>query len=174
MAQVRALPGEPCRAYVGAEVKILDLDGGLDATPAILDACDLVVGVVHSFPGEGLGQDALLPGRLPDPEQAMRLEYRLALALAGNPRVDIVGHPFGMTVRRFGLPLPLDLLHQVARRAADAGVAMEYNAKYHAAPGDVLDVYASAGVLVSIGSDAHCAEEVGRAARTLEQGRAAP
>jgi len=60
----------------GCEAKVLNINGELDAPEEILDQCDIVVGVFHSF-------------RYKD-----KKNYLTALkAMLRNPVVDIWGHP---------------------------------------------------------------------------------
>lgn len=157
--EVRALPKEPCAALVGVEAKIADFDGNLDLAPEIENTCDLVMASVHRFPGEE-GQIMGTTGGYGIAE-ASEIEFRLAMAALDNPSVDILGHPFGMTVRRFGGTLPWNRLEELIAKAAATGKAIEINARYHEEPRRMLNACLLAGARVSFGSNAHAVAEVG-------------
>ncbi len=162
--QVRSLPHGHCRAHVGVETKAKDLDGNLDCSRTILNECDLVIGSVHRFPGETEGlSNADWSG-----DDAIELEFRLSSALLENPNVDILGHPFGMTYRRFKTVPPREMLVALIEKAARKGVAFEVNARYHPDPWDLIRTCREKGAMVSLGSDAHTVLEIGRITRILE------
>ena len=158
-AQVRALPDAPCRAMVGAEVKITDLAGNLDLAAAVRDQCDLIMASVHRFPGEE-GQIMGTTGGF-SADQAMDIEFRLSMAALDNPDMDILGHPFGMTIRRFNGEPHWKLVETLVGKCATTGKAFEINARYHPDPQRLLLACMDARALVSFGSNAHAPDEVG-------------
>lgn len=164
-SEVRALPSESCLALVGVESKIDDFDGTLDAREGILELCDLVMASVHRFPGEVVFEVGDAAGY--SKQQAIDLEFRLARAALNNPRVDILGHPFGMCYRRFGFAPPEDKMRELIEEAAGTGVAVEVNCHYHPDPWRLIDWCEAAGAPISLGSNAHSLETVGRIRRTL-------
>jgi putative hydrolase len=157
-SEVRALPKEPCRALVGVEVKVENFDGSLDLHPEIMSQCDLVIASVHRFPGEE-GQIMKTNGGFSLAE-AEDLEFKLAMGALDNPELDILGHPFGMTVRRFGGGLPWSKMQLLIGKAKETGKAIEINARYHDEPKRLLKECLDAGVLISFGSNAHKLDEV--------------
>ncbi len=169
-AEVRALPQNPCRTLVGVETKVDDLSGAIDSSTAILSCCDLVMASVHRFPGE-VGN--VWKTRNHSPAGAVDLEFRLAMAVLDNPAVDILGHPFGMCYRRFQIAPPENKMRALIEKAAQTGVAIEINARYHPDPWRLVDWCRQAGATVSLGSNAHALEEVGRVIRILEGHEAA-
>ncbi len=164
-AQVRGLAG-PCRALVGAECKIAEFDGSLDSAPSILAQCDLVMASVHRFPGESGTIHGTNGGFTPD--QAVEIEMRLSLAAMDNPAVDILGHPFGMSLSRFKIQPPWPCFMALIEKAAATGVAFEINAKYHSDPWRLIDACRQAGAPISLGSNAHQPDDVGLISRLLE------
>jgi histidinol phosphatase-like PHP family hydrolase len=158
-SEIRSLPTEPCRALVGLEVKIEDFEGTLDTAPGILSETDMVIGSVHRFPdGRGGSLDF---DRVPPPE-AIELEFRLAMLLLDHPDVDILGHPFGMSYRRFRAKPDEGRFGAIIEKAAKTGVAIEINARYHPDPWRLIGWCQEAGARVSLGSDAHSPLEVGQ------------
>jgi len=165
-AEVRAVSDRRCRALVGVECKIADFDGSLDTTPDILAACDLVMASVHRFPGETGAIKESTGGRTP--EQAVEAEFALSLAAMDNPAVDILGHPMAMSITRFGAVPPWDRFLALIAKAAATGIAFEINARYHSDPWALIEACRAAGAPVSLGSNAHQPDEVGRIVRLLE------
>lgn len=163
--EVRSFPNKGCHALVGVETKVADFEGELDCTANILDRCDLVMASVHRFPGEkgtirGFGDVC--------PEEAPEIEFRLAWAVLENPNVDILGHPFGMSYRRYHVTPPDDFIRSLIKKAASQKVAIEINSRYHPDLWKWIQWCQEAGALISLGSNAHCLEEVGRIGRILK------
>lgn len=157
-AEVRALDLPGLAAYVGAEAKILDLEGTLDCPPEVYARCDAVIGSVHSAPPGADGTprrwSALAAA------EAAALELALGLAIVRGSRAHILGHPMGICISRLGL-LPWDELRQLAAACREHGKAFELNARYCADTAAWIAIAQEAGCMVSIGSDAHHPDAVG-------------
>ena len=162
--EIRSLIGD-CKAYVGCEVKVLDFEGNIDATDFIVEQCDLVMASVHRFPGEkGIVKDF----KDTDPEVAVDTEFRLMIAVLENNKVDILGHPFGMSYNRFKQPPSQRLIEDVIKKAAKEGIAFEINSRYHQNSKQLLDLCRKYNAPISLGSNAHSIEEVGRIVEQLK------
>jgi len=129
--EVRALPQEPCRAFVGIETRVSDFEGGLDLTDEMADMADMVMASVHRFPDSADGVKAF---EETDPREAVDIEYRLAMAALDNPRVHILGHPFGMCARRYGVEPDEVRVTALIEKSASRKTAFEINSHYHADP----------------------------------------
>ena len=164
-AEVRSLPTAPCHAFVGTEVKVQYLDGTIDTTPAISDECDLITASVHRFPNEA-GEG--IPFPQVDPAEAVEREFALSWAALGNPLVDVLGHMFGMSLRRFNVAPTDEQIRALIRRAAETGVAIEVNAKYHTNPRQMIEWCQEFDATITFGSDAHAIDEIGRITRVME------
>jgi putative hydrolase len=129
----------PFRVLTGIEVDILD-DGTLDQEPELLGRLDVVVASVHS-------KLAMEP---------LAMTHRLLTAVR-NPHVDILGHCTGRIVVGKGRPQSRFDAARVFAACAEAGTAVEINARPERLdpPDDLLAVAAGAGCLVSIDTDAH-------------------
>jgi histidinol phosphatase-like PHP family hydrolase len=169
-AEVRALPSSPCEALVGVETKVADFKGNIDCDASIIGAADLVMASVHRFPGEN-GQAR--PFDTVTPSEAIDAEFRLADAVLDNPDIDILGHPFGMCLRRFKLSPPEALVRCLMVKAASRGIAFEINPYYHPDPWGWIQLCREEGAVVSLGSNAHEKASVGRIVRVLEGSEAA-
>lgn len=168
-AEVRALPQERCRSIVGVEVKIIDFDGSIDISDAVRRECDLVMASVHRFPGEAnIDKNAPLP--MP-PEEAIETEFRLSQAALKAGGIDILGHPFGMSIRRFGAVPPREKIEALVRLCAIHNVAFEINARYHPDPWDLIALCVAARAPISLGSDAHAGSGIGAIHRRLRENR---
>jgi DNA polymerase (family 10) len=136
------LGGKFC-VLAGVETEI-KADGSLDYPDEALAALDLVIASLHT---------GLRTGR-------EKTTQRL-LAAIHNPHVDIIAHPTGRLIgRREGADLDIEAIF---RAAAETNTALEINADYHRL--DLSDIHArravELGVKLTIGSDAHAANNVG-------------
>lgn len=145
-------------AYVGIEAKAIDTSGTLDATAAMLTDAELVLGSVHRFPGSGgaaVGMDGL------SYEEVAQIEFTLALGLATRAPLHVLAHPGGMCLRRFRA-FPPEHLRALMRVCLDRGVAVEINASYVTDLDGFLELCREVNPYVSVGSDVHRIDEVGR------------
>jgi histidinol phosphatase-like PHP family hydrolase len=165
-AEVRALPLLPCRAYVGTEVKVESREGAIDTVPAITDLCDFVMASVHRFI-DSKGQTVQFADT--DPNDAVDLEFKLSWEVLSNPAVDILGHMFGMSYRRFSVIPSDDKICALISRAADFGVAVEINSHYHPNPQKMIQWCREFDALITFGSNAHTLKSVGAIMRLLDQ-----
>lgn len=161
--EVRAQESISCEAYVGAEAKVLDEGGALDVDDEVVAACDMLVAVVHRFPGEQ-DEDVRKKTGSGDP---LRTELGLALAALDNPHTAILGHPMGMCVRRFGLTPPDSCFEALIEKCAARNIAFEINPLYHPDPWHLIRLCSNYGARVSLGSNAHEVASVGRVQRIL-------
>lgn len=156
-AKARAYPG--LEVLVGCETKALDERGTLDASQAILDDCDLVLGSVHRFPGpDGGFLDTTELGS----EEFARIECQLALGLLRSERVHVLAHPGGMYARRHGSDLPAEMLRTIVSASVERGIAVEVNASYVRDVEGLLCIFGELNPFVSIASDMHRLEHLGR------------
>lgn len=164
VAEVRALPQIACQAFVGTEVKIETVEGGIDTCVEIAALCDLVIASVHRFPTADGGS---VPFAQVEPTEAVAREFELSWAAMANPAVDILGHMFGMCHRRYRVAPPEEKVRALIRRAAETGTAVEINARYHENPLQMISWCREFDALVSFGSDAHDSASVGSLSRQL-------
>ena len=143
--------------YYGAEIAAADYRGGLKADAARIEA-DLVLGVVHRYPKENGGGfwafDELTA------RDAVELELRALLGLTANRHIDVLGHPGGTAFKKFGA-FPVEWLEPAFVAARESGMAVELNTKYLWDAAGMLTLLRRVNPLVSLGSDAHCAADVG-------------
>lgn len=164
--EVRALPSAPCRAYVGTEVKVETWAGDIDTAPAISEHCDFIMASVHRFID---ANDVTIQFSDTDPEQAVELEYALTSAVLSNPQVDILGHMFGMSYRRFKQTPPDTMIRALIARAAKYGVAVEVNSYYHPNALQMVRWCQEFDARITFGSNAHALNEVGAIMRQLHR-----
>jgi putative hydrolase len=164
-SEIRSLPERGCEAFVGVETKVVDFDGNLDCTSSIISDCDFVVASVHRFPGE---RGKVAGVRDISQEEALDLEFRLACLILENDDVDILGHPFGMCFRRFRVKPDEEKVRFLIEKAAKAKVAFEINSYYHPNLWELINWCKEAGAIISLGSNAHNSNDVGKIIRVLE------
>jgi putative hydrolase len=165
-AEVRKLPTQDCRAWIGVESKIENFDGALDISDEIRALCDAVMGSVHRFPGE-----EAIDKNSPPPLSAVRvteIEFELSRAAVRRKNLDILGHPFGMSYRRFHVEPASELIEELVIECARNGVAFEINCRYHDDPWRFIELCRKHKAPISIGSNAHCQEDVGAIVRCLK------
>lgn len=149
------------RTLVGCEAKALDYEGTLDLSAEILDKSDLVLGSVHRFPPKGGVKVDITTYRM---EEAAEMECRLALGLLENDLVDVLAHPGGMVLKLFG-SFPGPLFEEILKKARDNHKAVEINSAYLDSPEKMEQFLALCRQInprVSIGSDVHSSDDVGR------------
>ena len=165
--EIRSLPPSPCKALVGVETKIIDFNGELDSNDKIIAECDLVMASVHRFPGEK-NMDRMCSNI--DKKEALKIELNLSLGVLENEQVYILGHPFGMSIRRFDIYPTEDDFIEIIKKAAKTGTAIEINSHYHNNLWEIIDWCNEYGALISLGSNAHSIDEVGNINIALKSG----
>jgi histidinol phosphatase-like PHP family hydrolase len=163
--EVRNLPQNQCRAYVGVEARVVDYDGNIEIERNILSQCDLVIGSVHRFPGKD-GEPSHFDGLLPN--HVLEMEFRLAEVLLDNPEIDILGHPFGMLYSKFKITPPETLVRTLMEKAGSKKIAFEINSKYHPDPWRYIRLCCESSASISLGSDAHSMDEIGKIVTLLK------
>lgn len=164
--EVRELPSSPCRAYVGTEVKIESRLGDIDTTDAISKDCDFIIASVHRFID---AHDNIIQFADADPQQALDIEYELSMAALKNPKVDILGHMFGMSYRRFGQIPPEEMIRNIIRASVDYDIAIEVNSYYHPNALIMVHLCQEYDAKVAFGSNAHSLNEIGGIIRQLNR-----
>lgn len=159
-AEVRAVAAEfpHIEVLVGCEAKALDSRGTVDVSEDVLAECDIVLGSVHRWTG---ADGALVHFAEIPPEQFALTEAELALSLLGNLEVDVLAHPGGMYERRHGV-FPVDLMRKIIAQAVRSGAAIEVSSSYLTDFSGFVQMCREMDPRVSIGSDAHDLESIGR------------
>lgn len=165
-AEVRKLPASPCRAYVGTEVKVETRAGDIDTIPEISEHCDFIMASVHRFVDT---KDVTIQFAELDPARSVELEYAMTWAVLENPQVDILGHMFGMSYRRFGQKPADDQIRELIARASQFGVAVEVNSHYHPDALKMLEWCKEFDARIAFGSNAHEVGAVGAIVRQLQR-----
>lgn len=146
--------------YRGFEVKIVDFAGALDINEAMRARAEIVLASVHSFPAPD-GAGVVSPAALPRAE-AQRIERDLSLGAIAARNADVMSHPGGMSMRFHG-EFPIEFLEELIIASKASGIAFEINHSYHAPIfDDLLNLLAKHDPVISIGSDAHDLESIGK------------
>jgi DNA polymerase (family 10)/putative hydrolase len=126
----------------GCEAKVTDLEGTLDVADEVLQKCDIVVGVFHSFKWQD------------------KRSYLTALeAMLRNQAVQIWGHPM-LFAQKHGIRLSDEELNRLIDICLENNVLIERNLKYDLPGIDFIKLALSRGVRFVIGSDAHSTSEL--------------
>ena len=102
-----------------------------------------------------------------DPGEAVDLEFQFTWAALANPVVDIIGHMFGMSYKRFEVIPPDEKFRALISRAAQFNVAVEINLRYHPNPHQIIEWCRELDASTTFGSDAHKLADVGAMTRLL-------
>ena len=156
--------GLSCSAICGTEVRISSLAGDLDLDPLVRTRSDLVLASVHRFP-DRFGKPVDFAEV--DSVDSVEIEKNLMKSALSNPAVDVLSHPFGMSIVRFGADISVSDWVEVIQASKEAGVVFEINSKYHRDPIFLLELCGEISATVTLGSDAHNAERVGECSSFL-------
>ena len=128
--EVRSLKKKKCVPFVGTEVKVLNFKGDLDISKSNYKLCDLVMASVHRFPGEKeiRRNNKFL---VKDKNKAVNTEFKLLIAACKNKKTDILGHPFGMSIKRFKIMPKISFFEKVIKCAKRNNKVFEINLHYH-------------------------------------------
>ena len=158
--QVDSLPKDICTALKGTEVKILNFNGEIDINENFYNECDLIMASVHRFPGE-TSKD-FKNKKLYEKDLIIKTEFDLMISSLDNPKVDILGHPFGMTLNRFGFEPHAKLFDDLILQCKKKGKIFEVNFRYHRNPKLLIEKCIKSKTLFSLGSNAHSLKELGK------------
>lgn len=149
-----------CTGIVGTEVKVLNLNGDLDISDTIASNSELIMASVHRFPGET--DNISNNTKNYDKDEVIKIEYNLSMAALENPQTNILGHPFGMSLKRFKVMPSLKLFEELIKKTANEKKAFEINIGYHPNIIELIQLCIKNNCLISIGSNAHTTREVGK------------
>jgi putative hydrolase len=151
--------------FVGVETKVLDEKGSLDISPADQKRAQIILGSVHRINDNG----ALIHPRDLGEEKTLAKEFQLSMAMVNAGAIDVLAHPLGMGLRMFNV-FSKDNLTQLIKRIAETDIAFELSGKYTQPLflKEIIELCYRYDPVVSIGSDVHKIEELGRSRRMLE------
>ncbi len=153
------------RVLVGAEVRITDFDGSLDISPMIREQCDLVLASVHRFPGSNGSPREF---REVPRDSFAQIEFDLARALLQHGGADVLAHPGGMSLKHLKT-FPSEWFGALMEESHANGVAIEINTSYLRDVAGFLDLLQETNPLVSVGSDAHTLDQMGRCQQIVRE-----
>ena len=117
-----------CKLFIGTEVKIKDFKGSLDLNNLIRKRCDYIMASVHRFPGEK--GNIFKNKNIYSKKKAIEIEYKLQKCIK-NSKFDILGHPFGMSLKRFNAQPKWKLFQSLIKECNRNNKIFEINFHYH-------------------------------------------
>lgn len=150
---------------VGAETKVLDKYGNLDITDRILYRSEIILGSVHRLPD---GKGGFLNFSDLSPLELAEIEFELSLGMLEKSPINVLSHPGGMYSSRYG-GFPMKYFRELMKASKAKNKAIELNSRYIKNTYDFLIACGKIDPLISIGSDAHKAENVGDCTKLLSQ-----
>lgn len=164
--EVKNMSTETCKGYAGTEVKVLDYDGKLDLNENIEKKSKFIMASVHRFPGE---KGDIKKNKIKlSSEQAIKIEFELSLAAIENPKTLILGHPFGMSLKRFKTIPDNKLFEEIIIKCKKFDKVFEINANYHNEINYLVQLCLEKDTLISLGSNAHNIKEVGKILKLIK------
>lgn len=140
---------------IGVEAPAVDFDGNIDVSSEMDEHCEYILGAAHRYPGiEGRKISDL------SSEEAIDLEYRTLLGLAGNKRIDALAH-LGGTCYKYCSGFPNSLVIEVMKKANINGVAIEVNHVYNQPIDTFIDLCLKTSSRIVLGSNVHKKEDLG-------------
>ncbi len=158
--RIKSLDSGNIKVYVGIETKPLDFSGTLDVMEYMLDS-DIVIGSVHRYPSPSGELIPLSDIKLLSQMKAAEIEFNAAMGMLKNSKIDVLGHPFGV-YSRFYKNVPEEYLYSLFKESLKRKIAIEVNTKYFIETEKLFRILNEVNPYVSIGSDAHKKEELGR------------
>ena len=147
--EVRKYQGKKSlKIILGMEANIKDRYGNIDINEHVCKQIDFVIGSIHYVREASTTE-----------ETALAYLQRVERAITKH-RLNVLGHPFFLHRDLFPY-VPRDYIEEFLELAAKRSVAMELNVKYRAPNDEFLKLCLRHNVKLSVGSDAHRAEEVG-------------
>ncbi len=159
--EVRSLSETKCKAYVGAEVKILNFKGNLDINDKIFKEVDYLMASVHRFPGETNINKRKTINKY-SKNEAIEIEFELSKKAIKNSEFEILGHPFGMSLSRYKAKPKWRLFQDLIKLCKKYNKAFEVNSYYHPNIEKIINECLKEGTLISLGSNAHSIKEIGK------------
>lgn len=153
------------KIYYGIEVRAVDYEGNLNAYPNLVEQAEVVIGVVHSYPD---GKKGVYKLNEINEKFALDLEYKTAMGLLENKKINILGHPGSTYEQHFG-EFPLQLYKSFILKAKEKGVAIELNPQYQRNFEAFVRLCIQQDVLVSLGSNAHSVADFGKIYERLSE-----
>ncbi|WP_423189021.1 PHP domain-containing protein [Alkalibacterium sp. f15] len=150
---------------VGAETKALDNYGNLDISETIIDKSDIILGSVHRIPD---GRGGFLDFSALSPQKLAEIEFELSIGMLRNSPINVLAHPGGMYSSRYG-GFPIEYFKELMMLSKENNKAIELNSRYIKNAYDFLYSCGEINPKISIGSDAHKAENVGNCTKLLSQ-----
>ena len=144
----------------------MNFDGELDINSEIQNRSDFVMSSVHRFPGEK--SDIKKLSKIYSNEEVIKIEYNLTMSAIENPRSLIIGHPFGMSIKRFGIIPDKRFFIDIIKKCKKFDKVFEINSRYHPNLDFLVKTCLKHDVLLSLGSNAHNVEQVGHITKLMK------
>lgn len=166
-SQVKNLPDNNLVVLLGTEVRIKNLEGEIAIDPKVHSLVDVILGSVHRFPSSTA---QVVEFKDIESNQAVEIELKLMLKAVERGEIDILAHPFGMSISKFGIQPSHEEWNVLIDAIKSTEVCIEINSKYHTKfLHQILKIYLSRNVNFTLGSDAHSAQQLGQCYREINR-----
>lgn len=142
----------------GIEVKVIDLDGNLDAQKDFFKKVDLVLVAFHRIPKgreNYLSKEEILANK----KLALSFFYRAMMKVLENKNVNIIAHPTAI-LKLYKIRIPCLMKKKIARRANKFNKIFEINKKFKVPDRDFVKILKKHKIKLIYGSDSHSVSEL--------------
>ncbi len=148
---LRNAVGSQLDIWIGTESALRSFDGSIDIADATAAQSEFRMASFHK----------MIPEFRPRNDQEyVAAEYRAIMAACNNKRVDVLGHPMGMSLQK-RYHVPTEYLEAIVAAAKRTGKSIEINLKYHASiVGTLLDLCKRHDANVAVGGNSHSVDEL--------------
>jgi len=145
------------KILAGFEAKIKNFGGEIDVSKDVLKKAQIKIASVHRFP---LGRKLYSPKEF-DKKICQEIELELSIAALKKGQANVLGHPGGMSIRRYN-EFPLEFFEEIIAECKKQDIAFDLDCSYHTVVYPALKpILQKHNPLISLGSDAHKLSEIG-------------
>jgi putative hydrolase len=142
---------------IGAETRVLNMDGDVNIDPLSIDKFDFIIGSMHRLPTA----DVPVSGSFTI-EDFIEIEEKASIAMIQQGKINVIGHIGRVFEKNFSnTTFPCDSMGRIIKAAKGAGVAVEINAGSK----NVLKVFSQClkfDCPMSFGTDSHSLDTIGK------------
>lgn len=156
---------EEINIYTGFEAKVSDFFGNIDVKQEVTSEADIAIVSVHRYPiGSKLYNASEFKQKI-----AQEIELELSIAALKKGGFNVLGHPGGMSVA-FYQEFPAEFYEKIIIECVKNEIAFDFNGRYHLHLLNILHpLLKKYNPHISIGSDSHSVEPMGKWNKKLEQ-----
>lgn len=152
------------KILTGLEARVCNFSGNIDVPRGALNKAQIKIASVHRF---SMGNRLYYPEQF-DKRICQEIELELSVSALKKRRFNVLGHPGGMSLGVYK-EFPTSFFEEIIIQCKKNEIAFELNSRYHSPVLKYLKpLLKKHNPFVSIGSDAHRVQEVGKCVNILK------